>query len=171
MRAPPPPSAQAAAPSPADSADEVLIPRFSHRAALGLCDGDAEVSLPRPSVSCPSSFPSACSPSICPTRWGPWPMPTWVSLFPICFFFFIWPPPQLPAKPTCPGQPIQLPSQSQPSLRGTSAPPQSSDPDITFTALSSSLLLLHSFVLNTPHFLRAECATLRGAPSCSGSVG
>jgi hypothetical protein len=52
-------SAHAAAPSHADSDDEVLILRFSHRAALGLCDGDAEVSLPRPSVSCLSSSPSS----------------------------------------------------------------------------------------------------------------
>jgi hypothetical protein len=167
MRAPSPPSAHSAAPSPAGSADEVLISRFSHRAALVLCDGNADVSLPRPSVSCffpPSPplllFPSTlANPSTCPTRWRPWPMPTWVWLFPICFFFFffIWPRPQLPAKPTCLGQPIQLPSQSQPPLRDTSAPPQSSDPDITFTALSSSLLLLHSLVPNSPHCALLAC--------------
>jgi hypothetical protein len=45
---PPQPSAHAAPPSPADIADEVLIPRFWQRAALVLCGGDAEVSLPRP---------------------------------------------------------------------------------------------------------------------------
>jgi hypothetical protein len=36
---PPQPSAHAAAPSTGDSDDEVLIPRFSHRAALVLCHG------------------------------------------------------------------------------------------------------------------------------------
>jgi hypothetical protein len=55
---PPQPSAHAAAPSPADSADEVLLLRFSHCAALVLCDGDAEEFLPRPGVSCLSSSPS-----------------------------------------------------------------------------------------------------------------
>jgi hypothetical protein len=48
---PPEPSALAAAPSPADSDYEVPIRRFSHRTALFLCDGDAEVPLPHPSVS------------------------------------------------------------------------------------------------------------------------
>jgi hypothetical protein len=47
----------AAAPSPAGSA-EVVITRFSHRAALVLCDGDAEVSLPHPVLSCLYSSPS-----------------------------------------------------------------------------------------------------------------
>jgi hypothetical protein len=51
-------SAHAAAPSPADSDDEVLIPRFSHCAALVLCDCAAEVSCPHPGVSCLSSSPS-----------------------------------------------------------------------------------------------------------------
>jgi hypothetical protein len=49
---PPQPSAHAAAPSPADSDDEVLLPRLPHRAALVLCDGDDEISLPRRGVSC-----------------------------------------------------------------------------------------------------------------------
>jgi hypothetical protein len=49
----PKPSAHAAGPSPADSDDKVLIARFSLRAALVLCG--AEVSLPRPGVSCLSS--------------------------------------------------------------------------------------------------------------------
>jgi hypothetical protein len=51
-------SAHAAAPSPAESDDEVPIPRFSHRTALLSCYGDAEVLLPRPGVSCLSSSPS-----------------------------------------------------------------------------------------------------------------
>jgi hypothetical protein len=54
----PQPSAHAAAPSPADSDDEVLNPHVSHRAALILCDGDAEVSRLRPGISCLSSSPS-----------------------------------------------------------------------------------------------------------------
>jgi hypothetical protein len=62
---PPQPSAHAAAPSPADSTDKVLILRFSHRAVLVLCVGDAEVSLPCPGVSCLSSSPS---PSIVRTQ-------------------------------------------------------------------------------------------------------
>jgi hypothetical protein len=37
------PSAQAAAPSPAGSDDEVPIPRISNRTALVSCYGDAEV--------------------------------------------------------------------------------------------------------------------------------
>jgi hypothetical protein len=50
--------------SPADSIDEVPIPRLSHRTALVSCNGDAEVPLPRPAVSClPSSpFPPIVSP-------------------------------------------------------------------------------------------------------------
>jgi hypothetical protein len=55
VTSPPRPSVHAAAPSPANSDDKVLIPHFSHRSALVLCDGDAEVSLPRPGVSCLSS--------------------------------------------------------------------------------------------------------------------
>jgi hypothetical protein len=51
-------------PSPADSIDEVPIPRLSHRTALVSCSGDAEVPLLRPGVSCLSSspFPSIVSP-------------------------------------------------------------------------------------------------------------
>jgi hypothetical protein len=45
---PPQPSARAAAPLPADSDDEVPIPRFSHRTALVSCYGDAEVALCAP---------------------------------------------------------------------------------------------------------------------------
>jgi hypothetical protein len=55
---PPQPSAHAAGPSPADSADEGLIPRFSHHAALDLCNGDTEASLLRPGAPCLSSSPS-----------------------------------------------------------------------------------------------------------------
>jgi hypothetical protein len=55
---PPQPSAHAAAPSPADSDGKVLIPRVSNRAALILCDGNAEVSRLRPGISCLSSSPS-----------------------------------------------------------------------------------------------------------------
>lgn len=43
--------------------DEVLIPNFSHRAALVLSDGDAKVSLSPPSVSCLSPSPSYFSPT------------------------------------------------------------------------------------------------------------
>jgi hypothetical protein len=49
---PPQPFAHAAAPSPANSDDEVLILRFSHRAAVVLCNDNAEVSLPCHGVSC-----------------------------------------------------------------------------------------------------------------------
>jgi hypothetical protein len=55
---PPQLSAQAAVLSPADSDDKFLNPCFSHRAALVLCDGDDDVSLPRPGVSSLSSSPS-----------------------------------------------------------------------------------------------------------------
>jgi hypothetical protein len=41
-----------------------LSPRFAHRAALVLCEGNAEVSLPRPGVSRRSSSPSR--PTVCP---------------------------------------------------------------------------------------------------------
>jgi hypothetical protein len=53
---------------------------------LGLCDGDAEVSLLHRSVSCLSSY---WSPSTCPAGWRPWPMPSWVWLILICCFFFL----------------------------------------------------------------------------------
>jgi hypothetical protein len=68
-----------------------VMTKFSFRVShtvLWVCDGDAEVSLPRPGVSCLSSSPSYCSPSICPAGWRPWPIPSWVWLIPICFFFF-----------------------------------------------------------------------------------
>jgi hypothetical protein len=59
----PQPAAHAAAPSPANSDEEVPIPRFSHRTALVSCYGDADVSLPRPSVS--RLFSSTSSPIVC----------------------------------------------------------------------------------------------------------
>jgi hypothetical protein len=75
---PPQPSAHAAAPSPADSDDEVLIPRLSHRAAVGLCDGDAEVPLPCPGVACLSSSPSPHivrpQPALQASGRGRWPL-------------------------------------------------------------------------------------------------
>jgi hypothetical protein len=58
VTAPPGASAHAAATLPADCDDEVPIPRFSYHTALVSCHGDAEVSLPRPSVSRPSSSKS-----------------------------------------------------------------------------------------------------------------
>jgi hypothetical protein len=85
---PPQPSAYAAAPSPADSDDEVPIPCFSHRIVLVSCYGDVEVPLPRPGVLCLSSSPS-CSPSTCPAGWRPQPMPSQVWFMPICFFFYL----------------------------------------------------------------------------------
>jgi hypothetical protein len=74
-------SARAAAPSSADSDDEVPIQHFSHHTALVSCHGDAEVPLLRPSVSCLSSSPSppidrpqpalqAGGGSRCPLRYG-----------------------------------------------------------------------------------------------------
>jgi hypothetical protein len=58
---PPRPAARAAATSPANSDDEVPIPRFSHRPALLSRCGDAEVSLLPSSVS---RFHSSTSPPI-----------------------------------------------------------------------------------------------------------
>jgi hypothetical protein len=70
--------------------DKLPIPRLSHDTALVWSYGDAEVPLPRPSVTClfSSHFPPFCSPSTCPERWRPRLMPSRVWLNPICFFFF-----------------------------------------------------------------------------------
>jgi hypothetical protein len=48
VNCPPQPSAHAAAPSPADSDDEVPILHFSHHTALVPCYGDNELPLPAP---------------------------------------------------------------------------------------------------------------------------
>jgi hypothetical protein len=59
---PPRPSAPAAATLPADRDEEVPIPCLPHRTALVSCDGDAEIPLSRPSVSCLSSSPPIVHP-------------------------------------------------------------------------------------------------------------
>jgi hypothetical protein len=54
------PSARAAAASVAESDDEVPMSRIPPRSALASCDGDDEVLIPRPILSCPASTSRPC---------------------------------------------------------------------------------------------------------------
>jgi hypothetical protein len=83
---PPPkrPSAHAAAASPADSDDELPRPRFTYHHALGSCDSDDEVLIPRHRLSC---LPSTSLPSV---RLRPVRQAAGLgllSVISICFFF------------------------------------------------------------------------------------